>query len=1069
VRKRSSRPAERTSGVRAEKLQALTELTRRLTSMSESVRLFAEVARAAATLLDAAAARVWIDDPLHQVLRLQGSFGIDRSGGDAPVEHIAIPYGSGLVGRIFESREPAYIEDIAEDPRLLNRGLMTESGLHGFAGWPLLAAGRVVGVLVVLTQPRRLFTDEEQRLLGLLTGQAAIAITNAVHLEEAERRRRAAESLAELGRAIAQSLDLADIGRRIVEALRPLFGAQNAGLFRRDAYSGALIAVAISTGVDGRVERDATSEAMVRVVDEAATSRQPVQSGEKAGDAVAGWSALAVPLLVQDLGVGALAVFGDAGRHFEAEEIALMQAFADQATHALENARLYADTTQRRHEAEELARVAALLTESLDVASVTERVVESVLSLFGANSSALYLLEADGSARALAWGGQGLSHFERNQRFPPGAGVIGRALISGAPVWSKDILEDDVLPVPADMRRRIMAAGNRAVLAVPMRAKGRIIGGLSIAHDTPRDFAGPTIALLQTFADQAALALENARLYDETERRRREAEELGRFARVLTETLDLKALGTRIVESALLLFDAYASDLRMVESDGSLMEVTCAGALRDRFEPGHRTPPGVGISGLTARLGRAVATENILADSAILLDDDLRARIADLGARGALAAPLRAKGKVLAVLSVAAVGPRAFSPAEVLLLETFADHAAVAIQNAQLYEEAQRAYDELSRAQAQLVRSETLRAIGEVASGAAHHLNNLLGIIAGRTELLLRRLATTDHRRSLETVNRAALDAAEVVRRIRSFSRAHTTPLLESLDLNELVHEIVELTRPRWFDQSQKQGVRISVTAEPGDIPPIAGEAAALREVLMNLVLNAVDALPAGGSVKLRTWCDAHGVSCAVSDTGTGMSPEVQRRALEPFFTTKGPKSTGLGLSVNYGIIGAHGGTMAIESASGCGTTVTFTVPAASALEAARSAAPLAIPPTPRRILLIDDDAPIREVIADILREDGHQVEEAGHGRDGLARMRDGVAFDLVITDLGMPEVTGWDIIRAAKSQQPPMPIGLVTGWGDDPDGRPADCARPDFVLAKPVTHAALRLALGRVAALFVK
>jgi GAF domain-containing protein len=1057
---------KRTSGVRAEKLQALTELTRRLTAMSESVRLFPEIARAAATLLDATAARVWIDDPQQRVLRLHASVGVGEAADDAGDDRATLPYGSGLVGRIFESRQPAYIEDIAEDPRLLNRRLTTAGGLHGFAGWPLLAAGRVVGVLVVLTQPRRRFTDEEQRLLGLLTGQAAIAITNALHLEEAERRRRVAESLAELGRVIAQSLDLTVVGRRIVEAVRPLFAAQSAGLFRRDAEGGELTAVAISTGVGAYVERDNTSDAMVRVVDQALTSRQSVQSRAVDGAGGRSPSALAVPLIAQDRAVGALAVFGEANRTFAAEEIALMQAFADQAAHALENARLYADTVQRQHEAEELARVAALLTESLDVDSVTERVVASVLSLFTANSSALYLLEPDGSARALAWGGQGLSHFERNQRFPPGAGVIGRALISGAPVWSKDILEDSVLPVPVDMRRRIMAAGNRAVLAVPMRAKGRIIGGLSIAHNTPRDFPTPTVALLQTFADQAALALENARLYDETERRRREAEELARFARVLTETLDLKALGTRIVESALHLFDAASSDLRMVDSDGSLREVTCAGPLRQSFEPGHRLAPGVGVSGLTAQLGRPVATENILTDPAIVLDADLRRRIAGLGGRGVLAAPLRAKGKVIAVLSVADAKPRVFSQAEVLLLETFADHAAVAIQNAQLYEEAQRAYDELSRAQAQLVRSETLRAIGEVASGAAHHLNNLLGIIAGRTELLIRRLATTDHRKSLETVNRAALDAAEVVRRIRSFSRAHTTPLLESLDLNQLVHEIVELTRPRWFDQSQKQGIRIDVTAEPGDIPPVAGEAAALREVLMNLVLNAIDALPTGGSVRLRTWRDAGGVHCAVNDTGVGMSPEVQRRALEPFFTTKGPKSTGLGLSVNYGIIGAHGGTMGIESVPGAGTTVRFTLPPATDSERTPRAPAPAVPRAALRILVIDDDLPIREVIAEILREDGHHVEEAGHGRDGLARMHDVMPLDVVITDLGMPDVTGWDIIRAAKDHQPPFPIGLVTGWGDDPDGRPADCPRPDFVLAKPVTHAALRLAVGRAAAL---
>jgi CheY-like chemotaxis protein len=190
---------------------------------------------------------------------------------------------------------------------------------------------------------------------------------------------------------------------------------------------------------------------------------------------------------------------------------------------------------------------------------------------------------------------------------------------------------------------------------------------------------------------------------------------------------------------------------------------------------------------------------------------------------------------------------------------------------------------------------------------------------------------------------------------------------------------------------------------------------------------------------------------------------------LEPFFTTKGPKSTGLGLSVNYGIIGAHGGTLRIESEQGHGTTVKFTLPAAGPLETKGPHPEPAAARAALRILVIDDDQPIREVIADLLREDGHHVEEVGHGRDGLARLRDDGTLDLVITDLGMPEVTGWDIIRAAKDHHPPLPIGLVTGWGDDPDGRPADCSRPDFVLAKPVSHSALRLALGRIAPLTAK
>jgi GAF domain-containing protein len=1058
------RPADRPSTVRAEKLQVLTALTRLMTSESDSRRLFAEVARAATVLLEATAARVWIADPTRRVLRLEASVRGDGPTAPLPAEHPVIPYGAGLVGGIFESREPAYVEDIAEDARLLNRRLTTEGGLHGFAGWPLVAAGQTVGVLAVLTRPRRRFTDEEQQLLGLLTGQAAIAIANAVHLEETERRRRAAESLTSVGHATARSLDVGEIGRRIVDTLRPLFAARIAGLFRRDEGAGRLAAVALGTDAPGAAEGGLMSEAALRIVDDALTSRRSLQIADVGGPSHASRaSALAVPLVAQDVGVGVLAVFGEPGRHFSADEVELMQAFADHAAHALQNARLYADTVQRRHEAEELARVATALTESLDVDSVTEGVVKSVLSLFGANSSALYWMEPDGSARALAWGGQGQSHFERNQRFPPGAGVIGRALVTGQPAWSGDILHDAELPVPADMRRRIAAAGNRAVLAVPMRAKGRTIGGLSIAHDTPRRFAPATIALLQTFADQAALALENARLYDETERRRDEAEALARFARTLTETLDVDAVARRIVDSVLALLDAHSSQLRLVQPDGCLGEA-CAWTLRHPG-PDRQPPAETGVADVAARTVQAARVPDVLADTTLPLTEEARKRLAALGSRAVLAAPLRAKGKVIAVLSVADAEPRAFSDAEVLLLQTFADQAAVAIENAQLYQEAQRAYEELSRTQSQLVRSETLRAIGEVAAGAAHHLNNLLAVIKGRTELLLRRPSTTEIRAPLEIIRNAATDAADVVRRIRTFSRVRGSPVLESLDLNQLLHEIVELTRPRWLDDAQRRGNSIEVVFELGPVPLVAGEAAALREVLMNLLLNAIDALPAGGTVTLRTWSAGDQVACAVADTGIGMSTDVQRRAFEPFFTTKGPKSTGLGLSVNYGIIRAHGGTMAIDSAPGRGTTVSLTLPAATRHQARPPATETEAPvAAPLRILVIDDEPAVRETISDLLRADGHEVEEVGHGRDGIARLRSGGAFDLVITDLGMPDVTGWDVVRAARDQSPPVSIGLVTGWADDLDGRPADCPQPDFVLGKPLAHAALRLALAKVA-----
>jgi signal transduction histidine kinase/CheY-like chemotaxis protein len=477
-------------------------------------------------------------------------------------------------------------------------------------------------------------------------------------------------------------------------------------------------------------------------------------------------------------------------------------------------------------------------------------------------------------------------------------------------------------------------------------------------------------------------------------------------------------------------------------------------------------PAGHGTGGQVIARGAPYQSADVLDDPSITLTPEVRQRILAAGTRAYLSVPLRAHGVLMGALTVGAEAGRVFAHEEVELLQAFADQAALAIDNARLFERAQRAHAELSRAHEQLVRGETLRAVGELAAGASHHLNNLLAVVLGRVQMVLRRHGSTDVGRDLRPAERAVLDGADVVKRLARFSRGRPEPTIEPVDLNELVEDVVELTRPRWQNELEARGVRVETALELGSIPRAAADPPSVREVLVNLILNAVDALPRGGRVTVRTWATEDGVHCAVADDGVGMPAEVRRRVFEPFFTTKGVKSTGLGLSVAYGIIQRHGGELTVDTEEGGGTTVTFRLPKAARRPSAPPPAP-GVPPSSRlRVLVIDDDAAVREVVADMLGEDGHAVLQAASGPEGLERLRGAERVDLVLTDLGMLGMNGWEVARAVQAAYPATVVGLLTGWDEELAPKPVEGSRVDLIVRKPVTQDTLRGVVAQTRAL---
>ncbi|MCC6446706.1 MAG: PAS domain S-box protein [Armatimonadetes bacterium] len=373
---------------------------------------------------------------------------------------------------------------------------------------------------------------------------------------------------------------------------------------------------------------------------------------------------------------------------------------------------------------------------------------------------------------------------------------------------------------------------------------------------------------------------------------------------------------------------------------------------------------------------------------------------------------------------------------------------------------------ELQDTQQQLIRQERLRALEQIASGVAHELNNHLATILGFSELLLMRPAdpaSPKEARYLNAIHTATQDAAKVVGRLREFYRHRKAgDHLEPVDLTRLIEQVILLTQPRWHDQAQAKGLSISVRAEGQPLAVIAANEAELREMLTNLIFNAVDAMPLGGEITIRTRAEAAHAILEISDTGIGMADSIREICMEPFFSTKGEQGTGLGLAIVYGIVQRHEGRIDILSQPGAGTTFTIRLPWRSKALRPGPQKPLEPVAYSLDVLVVEDKPMVLEFVAESLAGKGHRITTAADGRQGLERFQAG-AFDLVVTDRAMPEMNGDQLAAAIKSLSPGTPVILLTGFGDfmiAADDRPEGV---DIVLSKPITPVQLLDAIHRV------
>mgnify|MGYP001062732003 CR=1 FL=1 len=598
-----------------------------------------------------------------------------------------------------------------------------------------------------------------------------------------------------------------------------------------------------------------------------------------------------------------------------------------------------------------------------------------------------------------------------------------------------------------------------------------------------------------------------AQLIDEQERRvrertadleaevavRREAEEnaqsqlqrlnlLHQITRATSDRKDLNSIYDVVVRSLEEQLPVDLCCLALYDAGSNSLTVTTVGprcaALARQLGLAERARIAVDSDALTHSIRGTQVSEPDTGE----VNSPLSRRFAEAGLRSLVASPLKIEDRVFAILIVARRMARGFGSGKCKFLRQLGEQVGLAAHQAQLYEALKQAYDDLQQTQHAVMQQERLRALGQMASGIGHDINNALSPIALHTEALLENESDLSPRvrDSLQTIQRAMEGITATVARMREFYRPRAAESAQlPVQLNTVALQVIDLTHARWDGMPRERGHVITVRTDlAADVPAVPGVESELREALVNLVLNAVDAMPQGGTLTLRTkllpaphqGANAGYVEVSVADTGVGMNDEVRRRCMEPFFTTKGERGSGLGLASVYGVVRRHGAEIDIRSVQGRGTTVSLIFPVP-----ATPAAPIAATPQRRtqaaperlRLLLVDDDPLFLKSLGDLLAADGHMVTEASGGQQAIDAFRAAQQrrepYSAVVTDLGMPYVDGRRVAAAVKEASPTTPVILLTGWGQrlmsDDDFPP----NIDRVLTKPPKLRELRQTLADV------
>lgn len=773
-------------------------------------------------------------------------------------------------------------------------------------------------------------------------------------------------------------------------------------------------------------------------------------------------SVYAMPIIYGRQVLAVLVVQSTSPAAFSEQDAEQLTVLAQMLAAALANSGRFHDEQLRRQLAEATYLVSQKLSDGIAAEHVPELILDQLAQLLPADRSALLFIEGDQIETVATRGHRSDAVVSRRRTPLAELPLIAEIIAQGQTLVLADAMQDvRYQPVPG-------GAPARSWLGAPLMRFGLVIGVLVLESDQTGRYGREEQAALTAIAYQAATALENARLYSEVQDRALRLEVITELTNLVSTRDVLRELHS-ILRTAIhrirrvVPCDYAALALYNEDDDTFSVETVYNFAVRDWAD----LPAGIRVAADNTSWQMACRTTGPLLQSDLAHSAFVEERqLTENGLQSSIVVPILGAKQAIGALTFASSDRQAYGPPQVATLVELANYLGPALYNARLNREREAAANQLAQTQEYLNLVDKVRVVGQLASGVAHDFNNLLAGILGNAQLLLYEIQDAEQRDMLRVIERAAKDGSETVRRLQGFARMeHDSPMTE-VRLDMLARDAIDITRPRWRDVAQSRGVTIEIVRDLRPVTPIAGRPAELREVLTNLVINAVDAMPKGGSITLKSYDDLEniqhpGVVLEVADQGIGMSPELQARIFDPFFTTKGEHGTGLGLAVSLGIVEGHGGQIEVDSRVGEGTRFIIRLPvrAPESVEQAVEAAGTEI--VPGHLLLVEGEPMIRDSIVRLLERWGHRVSQARGGVEALQTFSP-ERFDSVLCDQGMPDMSGWDVLAQIKQREPSIPTILMTGWGRQQTDEEARERGVDFIIEKPFDQIELRRILAK-------